>query len=1215
MCYHPRISILRRSFTANYLLAFAFSVTFAGAATLLFCMSASMLWFESKLTPETPTAIANAKKVDSKNAARKQLDEVSMRRDGVQVEKEEFQAGEADDPDARFNWFWFQRTYPFDEIPAGMRRRAWDSLPQRDKYSGLNQSNISGPGLEAVGTVWSPIGPAPTTSAFPNNGGPTSGRINGIAVSPTNTQIVLIGSATGGIWRSTDGGTTFTPVSDNQVDLSVGTIAFAPSNANIVYAGMGDNDNGYFGTGVLRSTDAGLTWTRVNNNLVLPEKGECVRIQVDPTNPDKVYLAQYNFVNVSTNGGFISGIYVSSDGGVNWTKTLSCLVRDIVIHPTNPQILYAGVQFRTGDSPGLYKSVDGGTTWARVYTSPYTSSQTATRDFRIAVTPASPDRVYIYFGTRTTTPFEARLEMSDDAGATWTSRGVISNTQLDPGQFGYNTYLYASPTNANAVYVGTRDLFRSTDGGVTFTDITNSFLGPWSPGTYRPDLQKFHSDQQSFAFQPDSSTTFYAGSDGGLWKTTDSGANFTSLNSSLSLTQFLSIGVHPTDVTRSYAGTQDNGTQRRLSGTNGWKEFSSGDGGKLVIDPLDTSIVFTSYVNGVISRFLSNGFNFNGKIADADSFGESLTSPRISFYPPIVSNGVDAKLYVGTWRLFICTDCDNSSKVYGTGTPPTWTAPGGITDLTSGGSDVLNTIAVAKSNNNVIYTGSRSGRAMISNDAGISWTDITAGLPTRTITSITVSPTNPSLVYLTVSGYGTGHVFQSTNGGTTWINLSSNLPNIPTSAFLIDPLTSTTFYAGTDIGVFRSTDSGATWTVFNNGLPPVPVMAFTSQASGLIQIGTYGRGAYELPAGNPTPPSATVRLTATDYPISENSANGFVTVSAIREGDATSAASVNFATSDTSSLNASCSQVTGKASERCDYATSLGTLSWAAGEAGTKSFNIPIINDAWVEGTETFNVTLSNPVGVSLGTSTATVTILDNDTTASSSNPIDGVDFFITEQYIDFLGRMPDAGGFTNWHNTLAPCPNGGFGENDNPNCDRIHVAAGFFQSDEFLNRGYWAFRFYMVSYIHPPTYAQFIPDMAQVGGPKSPAEEEASKVAFADAYVQRPEFVAKYPGLSGQALANALWQTAGLSGTPITAGSMTKGQILRTIVETSAAFNKFLTDGTVAIQYFGFLRRDPDTIGYQNNLATLRSDPNNLRHMIFIFIYSTEYRGRFGTS
>jgi hypothetical protein len=316
-------------------------------------------------------------------------------------------------------------------------------------------------------------------------------------------------------------------------------------------------------------------------------------------------------------------------------------------------------------------------------------------------------------------------------------------------------------------------------------------------------------------------------------------------------------------------------------------------------------------------------------------------------------------------------------------------------------------------------------------------------------------------------------------------------------------------------------------------------------------------------------------------------------------------------------LNSPCSQAnTGKASERCDYATSVGTLRWLAGEGGTKSFIIPIINDAYPEGpaNESFSVTLSSPIGVTLTSpSIATVTILDNDVTLSNNNPIDDVDFFITEQYIDFLGRLPDTIGFQNWHNTLAPCPNGGYGEPPTSDCDRLHVAAGFFQSDEFLKRGYFAFRFYMVSFNQRPTYAQFIPDMADVGGPKSPAEEEASKVAFADAFVVRPEFLAKYPGLSGQPLANALLQTAGLPSGSFDATGKTNGQILRGIAESSAAFNKFLTDGTVSIQYFAFLRRDPDTIGYQNNVNTLNANPNNLRHMIFIFIYSTEYRGRFG--
>jgi hypothetical protein len=222
------------------------------------------------------------------------------------------------------------------------------------------------------------------------------------------------------------------------------------------------------------------------------------------------------------------------------------------------------------------------------------------------------------------------------------------------------------------------------------------------------------------------------------------------------------------------------------------------------------------------------------------------------------------------------------------------------------------------------------------------------------------------------------------------------------------------------------------------------------------------------------------------------------------------------------------------------------------------------------------------------------------------------VQFFIRQQYLDILARQPDQTGFNNWVSTLGNCPNGGFGEPPTSNCDRLHVAAGFFQSDEFLNRGYFAFRFYMVAFGQKPTYAQFIPDLAQVGGPKSPAEEESAKAAFADAFVQRPEFTAKYGALSGQALANALTTNAGLPAYTVTPGQ-TNGQILRSIAETTAAFNKFYTEGIVSILYFGFQRRDPDTIGYQNNVTTLNANPNNLRHMIFIFIYSSEYRQRFG--
>ncbi len=353
-----------------------------------------------------------------------------------------------------------------------------------------------------------------------------------------------------------------------------------------------------------------------------------------------------------------------------------------------------------------------------------------------------------------------------------------------------------------------------------------------------------------------------------------------------------------------------------------------------------------------------------------------------------------------------------------------------------------------------------------------------------------------------------------------------------------------------------------------------------------------------------------VQLSSTSYSAGE--ASGSATVTVTRTGDTSTPASVNYRTSDSAGL-VNCAVVANKASERCDYVTTIGTLRFAVGES-SKNFVIPIIDDAQVEGNENFVVTLSGVSGAALGAqSTATVTIVDNDSSPATQNPIDGVDFFVRQQYLDILGRQADQIGFQNWVNTLSGCPNGGFGEPPTSNCDRLHVAAGFFQSDEFLNRGYWAFRFYMVSFNQRPTYTQFIPDMSQVGGPKSPTEEEASKVAFADAFVQRAEFLSKYGSASReQALADALTQNAGLPPFTVTAG-MTNGQILRAIAERQTSLDKFLTEGTVSILYFGFQRRDPDTIGYQNNVATLNGDPNNLRHMIFIFIYSTEYRSRFG--
>jgi hypothetical protein len=363
--------------------------------------------------------------------------------------------------------------------------------------------------------------------------------------------------------------------------------------------------------------------------------------------------------------------------------------------------------------------------------------------------------------------------------------------------------------------------------------------------------------------------------------------------------------------------------------------------------------------------------------------------------------------------------------------------------------------------------------------------------------------------------------------------------------------------------------------------------------------------------------SSTFQFSQVAYSVSESA--GSVPITINRTGSSSGAATVNYATSDNAGLQ-SCSVNNFFASERCDYATTEGTLRFAAGET-SKTFVIPIVNDGLHEGSETFSVTLSAPTGGVIGNSpTASVTIQDDDATTATQNPIDGVPFFVTQQYIDFLGRLPDSTGLANWVTTLGNCPNGGFGEFDNPGCDRVHVSAGFFQSDEFQNRGYFAYRFYEVALDRRPTYAEFVPDMSIVGGAQSPDSEALSKAAYTDAWAQRPEFKSRYDALSNSAYVNGLEVNAEVSvsnkATLIAAldgNTMTRAQVLRNIVESQAVADRFFNRAFVAMQYFGYLRRDPDTVGFNNWVNTLNADPSNFRHMIFGFLFSTEYRQRFG--
>ncbi|PYS49347.1 MAG: hypothetical protein DMF68_10295 [Acidobacteria bacterium] len=354
----------------------------------------------------------------------------------------------------------------------------------------------------------------------------------------------------------------------------------------------------------------------------------------------------------------------------------------------------------------------------------------------------------------------------------------------------------------------------------------------------------------------------------------------------------------------------------------------------------------------------------------------------------------------------------------------------------------------------------------------------------------------------------------------------------------------------------------------------------------------------------------TVQLSTSTYSASESAGNIQVPVTLSVASSAT--VSVDYATSDTAGLTP-CNTFNGIASSRCDYITSIGTLTFAPGET-QKIIYIPLVADAYTsEGNETFSISLSNAQGAPLGSpSSATITILDN--TTNTGNPIDNPNFFVRQQYLDFLDREPDAPGLGGWLSILGGCAAG------DATCDRISVSSGFFLSPEFHTRGYYVFKFYDVSLGHQPNYSQFMPDLAFVSGFLTDAQLEQRKAQFAETYVARSSFQQTYGALDNTAYVNALLNTAGVTiadsqkqtwVNALNGGTMTRGQVLRAIVESSVVDQKFYNQAFVVMQYFGYLRRDPDIL-YLNWIDTLNKT-GDYRTMINGFMNSAEYRQRFG--
>ena len=687
----------------------------------------------------------------------------------------------ADEFEARRRHFVAPRAYPFAEIPAGARRSA---LANRVE-------------IEATTESWRPFGSATVGVFYPF--GAANGRVTAVVVSPADPRIVLIGASGGGILRSTDGGASFTPVTDDQSDLSVGDIAFA--NGNIVYAGMGDRILGIaLGSGVLRSDDAGATWHHVSTHSDL-ERGAIRKVLTDPNDPNVVWIAQTVQLGVS---GAIDpgGIFESRDGGVTWALhfvgNTDSLVR------VNPST-YLAAQYGS-----IVRSTDGGGHWQSAL------PNALGREVALAVTPLDPSLVYAAASGGAFPQFY----VSHDAGATWQT--MTTNLPNDAYPFGY---LVVSPTDAHTLYRGIRDLWRSTDGGAHWTNLSNDFD---ASDNFTPQRATMHTDQHALAFGSDGAA--WLGNDGGLYVSRDGLQQFTFAGPpSTSLIELYGAAAHPLDPSRVYGATQDNGLET-VRNAGSWVERITGDYGTVLFDPNNPQQFMANYIYGTIDLYDVDG-QYLRPLATSRTFGETSDPPRIDFIAPLVMNRTSYSLYFATWRMFVSHD-------FGL----TWTATAGTTDLTKGSNDYVTAIAVTEQNPNVLYTGSLFGRVMRSSDAGATWSNVTgiATLPARAVSSIVTTGDGATAVFA-FSGYRTGHVYRTIDGGASWTRADAGLPDLPVNVLYLD---GTTLWAGTDAGAYRL--NGNVWERIGTGMPMVIVTAFTRTADGRFLAATHGRGVYEL---------------------------------------------------------------------------------------------------------------------------------------------------------------------------------------------------------------------------------------------------------------------------------------------------------------------------------------------------------------------------------
>lgn len=693
----------------------------------------------------------------------------------------------------RWRWFIENRLDENGEFDPAARWRAWEEKQRMFPNGELDDAD------------WSPLGPF---NPIPGSYVGGLGRVNCVAMDPTNSNHLYAGGASGGLWESFTGGFSWVPLTDDLPVLGVSDIVIDPIDPAVVYMATGDADHSdTYSVGVLKSTDGGDTWNETGLNYEVTDASRVSRVIMHPEDNQTLLAA--------TSGG----IYKTTDAGGTWTNVRPPIgfFHDMEVIPGNPDVWLAAA---TGT--GIFRSDNAGDDWTGV--SNGLPGGGGFGRIALAISQSDPGVVYALYAN-TNSGFYG-LYRSEDGGVNWSLRsntpnilGWDINGNDSGGQAWYDLTLKADPENPDVVYAGGVNVWKSTDGGQNW-DIT----GLW----YYDGVPYIHADHHRHEFLGD---YLYSGNDGGLYRTNDGGENWLEISHGMVIQQSYRLGVYQNspEVDLILIGNQDNGTKLLDIDGDEVSAVLGGDGMECAIDPIDSDYMYGELYYGAIRRSTNGGGSWQDIEPNSNSFNGAWVTPFV-----IDPNNTE-RLWIGDDQMWVTNNRGTS-----------WSA---VSPSAGGGySDRMAAIAISPVNGDRVYGVNPNGDVLFTTDGGDSW-EINS-VPASPATYIDVHPVNPDIIYVTIGGYNANNkVFISSDAGETWTNLSAGLPNLPVNCVEIHPLDPTHVYIGTDVGVFFSDDAGETWQGWSSGLPNVVVDELEIHVnSNTVVAATYGRGVWASPA-------------------------------------------------------------------------------------------------------------------------------------------------------------------------------------------------------------------------------------------------------------------------------------------------------------------------------------------------------------------------------